>query len=187
MDWLAKTAPLMRSLRALCLSTLRSGSTASSPATSARTRSRGARRSAEASRRLPKAFRHYPLLLIERRSLYLRLLIAAEESVVPRLWKRARVNLTIGESQARAVWCNRSHSAHQPGVADLLAVKTSKPAMLPAEVTRIHAGDSVHHAGVSINIRNVDVVDDGRVVEATAVAPAAESPAPPWMERLERS
>ena len=187
MDWLAETAPLMRPLPALCLSTLRSGSTGSSPATSARIRSRGARRSTEAARRLAKALRHDTLLLIERRSLYLRLLIAAEEPVVPCLRERAGVNLTIGESQARSVWCNRSHSAHQPSVADLLTVEASKPAMLPAEITRIHASDSIHNPGIAVDIRDIHVVDDGRVVETAAVAPAAESPAPPRMERLKRS
>ena len=97
-----------------------------------------------------------------------------------------RAGRTIRKISALGRWSHRQLTAHHPRPRQIARGCTHKiiavDAALP-EIARSHAGDTVPHPSVAIDIRDVGIVDDGYVVvEPTGVAASI-----PGMEALIRS
>ena len=84
---------------------------------------------------------------------------------------------------------HRYHSVGCVGTSEVLVAHTQGPAKLTsAEIVAVDDRYAVVHARITVDVRDVDVVDDGGVVVAATVAvvPAPAPPAVHWLERRQR-
>jgi hypothetical protein len=130
-------------------------------------------------------------LLVKRNTVHLRGGVPADETVVVEgIAARNYSRLAIGEPQRPTLRRERQLPSNQTRLADLIATQGSGIAeVAPCKISRVKARHAIPNASVTVNVRDIRVVDDVYVVmyHIYIVIAAIKAMPIPWMEQLKGS
>jgi hypothetical protein len=135
----------------------------------------------------PRDLLHPALLLFERDVIHARYLHSApSKALCPRLWE-VPAHRAVRHSETGSIRRHREHSMHQPSLLNLTLIETCELSAA-AKFASVHSSNAALDSRISINIDDVDVIDNRSVIPVKAVPEAAvEASAPPGMADLKGS